>query len=106
MNQQKTTILLLLLGAILFHFLFWEERAGLNILLFYGSTMSAVLWINKEQKLSIYALYTLGSTLLVAVSVLINNSQISKVMFWFSFFATVGFTHQKELRFFGYGLLQ
>ncbi len=106
MGSTRTMLILLLTGTILFNVLFWKESLGVNLLLFSIYSIAGLQFINKGKQLSAPAKITGLCTLLLAVSVIVNHSLLSIVMYWISFFAMIGFVHQSELQLFFYGILQ
>lgn len=86
-----------LAGGILFNLLFWSEDLALNLLL-YSIFIILVTFINpeiaKNTKLKVYAL----AHLLAAVLVIINNSDLSIISYFFSMILFVGYAHYPKIR--------
>lgn len=95
---------LLLVGVILYNLLFWQEKLGLNILIFSSFILGGLYALNHENGLSKTATITMAGTMLTAVMVVFHNSLLSKIVHISSLIATIGFVQQRELRFFWYGL--
>lgn len=95
-----------LLGAILFNLLFWNEKLGLNTLLF-DIFIVATLWlIDKEPFSTPSVKITVGGTLLAATLIVWHNSFLVKFIHNLSFFTMIGLVQKRALRFLGFAILQ
>ncbi|WP_406826067.1 DUF4173 domain-containing protein [Pedobacter sp. KACC 23697] len=96
-NKSNLLLLSVLLGGLLFTFLFWEERLALNLLI-YSIYLLVITFINpevvKSTKLKIYG----SAHLLAALLVVINNSDLSLVTYYISLLLFIGFGHQQQIR--------
>jgi hypothetical protein len=96
-NRSNLLSLSVLLGGLLFTFLFWQERLALNLLI-YSIYLLAVTFINpdvvKSIKLKIYGL----AHLLAAVLVVVNNSDLSVATYYISLLLFIGFSHNQQIR--------
>lgn len=96
-NRSNLLSLSVLLGGLLFTFLFWEERLALNLLI-YSIYLLAISFINpdvvKSAKLKIYGL----AHLLAAVLVVVNNSDLSVATYYISLLLFIGFSHNQQIR--------
>jgi len=106
MKRQQIFFFLLMLIPTAFHTLFWTEKMGLNTLLFSVLTIVSLFFVYPDRAISKQTCVTMATTFLLAVTIVIHNSLLSKIMFMISFSAMLGFVHQKELSFFFYGILQ
>jgi len=90
-------LLAVLLGGLLFTFLFWEERLALNLLI-YSIYLLVTTFINpdvvKSTKLKIYCL----AHLLAAGLVVVNNSDLSIATYYISLLLFIGFSHNQQIR--------
>lgn len=96
-NKSNLLSLSVLLGGLLFTFLFWQERLALNLLI-YSIYLLAITFINpdvvKSNKLKIYGL----AHLLAAVLVVVNNSDLSVATYYISLLLFIGFSHNQQIR--------
>lgn len=96
-NRSNLLSLSVLLGGLLFTFLFWKERLALNLLI-YSIYLLAITFINpdvvKSAKLKIYGL----AHLLAAVLVVVNNSDLSVATYYISLLLFIGFSHNQQIR--------
>ncbi|CAH0143690.1 hypothetical protein SRABI27_00353 [Pedobacter sp. Bi27] len=96
-NRSNLLSLSVLLGGLLFTFLFWQERLALNLLI-YSIYLLAITFINpdvvKSTKLKIYGL----AHLLAAVLVVVNNSDLSVATYYISLLLFIGFSHNQQIR--------
>jgi len=89
---------------LLFNLLFWSEKMGLNALLF-TLVIIAVLLRKYKGGFTFPLIATTGGTLLAAVMVVLNNSDLSKVILLLSSFVMAGFFHRTDLKFIGFSFL-
>jgi len=106
MKRQNIFIFLVMLIPTAFHFLFWEEKMGLNVLLFTVLAIGSLFFIYPKKDFSKPTWVTMATTTLLAITIILNNSLLSKIMYMTSFTTMLGFVHQKELNFFIYGIFQ
>ena len=106
--MQKSIIspIAVLLGAILFNFLFWDEKQGLNTLLFDIFIVLTLWQLDKEPFLTPSVKITTLGTLLAAVLIVWHNSILVKFIHIVSFTTMVGLMQKRKLRFLGFALLQ
>lgn len=102
-NNSKN--ILLLISTILFYAFFWQEKMGLNNLLFSCAMIGILSVLHPESLIRRQVQITLVGSLVTAGLIVWNNSGMSKTMHFISMTAMVGFVKQKELRFLGYGFL-
>ncbi len=95
-----------LLGALLFNVIFWNEKQGLNILLFDIFIVMTLWQLDKEPFLTPSVKITVGCTLLAAVLIVWHNSLLVKFIHILSFITMVGMVQQRALRFLGLAMLQ
>jgi len=96
-NRSNLLSLSVLLGGLLFTFLFWKERLALNLLI-YSIYLLAITFINpdvvKSAKLKIYGL----AHFLAAILVVVNNSDLSVATYYISLLLFIGFSHNQQIR--------
>ena len=95
----------LIFGAILYNYLFWGEKMGLNSLIFTSFLLGALFLINPEQIHSRAVLFAAGGTFATALLIVWHNSQLVKTVHFLSLFLLIGFSQARVLRFFWFGLL-
>ncbi len=106
MKKSSFPSIAVLFGAILFNLFFWNEKPGINVLLF-DIFIVTILWIlNKEAFLTPSVKITTAGTLFAALLIVWHNSVLVIVIHIFSFFAMVGLIQQRELRFWGFACFQ
>jgi hypothetical protein len=99
MKKQLITSVLFPVCAIGHHLLFWEEKMGLNTLLFSLLMTAALFYLSPESRKSGPALITATAVILTAGLVVWNNSLFSKVNHIIFSICLVGFVQGQELRF-------
>ncbi len=106
MNKSIIPTALVVIGALLFNGLFWNEKQGLNIL-FFDLFIVAALWqLNRESFSTPSVKIIVAGTLLAAVLIIWRNSLLVKVIHILSFSAMIGLVQERELRFLGFAILQ
>ena len=105
MKQLISTNLLVLVATLAYNFLFWQEKMGLNSLIFTLLMIAILFHTHPESRRSKPALLTAFGTLLTAVLIVWNNSLLTKCIHILSFITMVGFVQARMLRFVWFGLL-
>lgn len=104
MKQLKIDQILVPISILLFNLLFWSEKMGINALLF-TSIIIAVLLRKYKGAFTLPLIASIAGTLISAVMVVVNNSELSKVVLILSSFAMAGFFHRADLKFLGFSFL-
>ncbi len=86
------------LGLILYHFLFWREKMGINLLLFSTFLLMCQYYMYPAIRYNKYAWQAAIGFLVSGVMVVVSNTGISKFAHITSFLILTGFIHQPELR--------
>ncbi|MEM9985437.1 MAG: DUF4173 domain-containing protein, partial [Bacteroidota bacterium] len=109
MHQLRSTIQplpMVLAMAFVFHWLFWEEGMGLNLLLF-NALMGALLWfLYPEAFKKIQTKGVLLGTMFTGAMVIWHNSGVSKVINFASLTLLAGFCQNIQLRSVPFALAQ
>ncbi len=106
MNHANIRLLAVVSAVFLFDFLFWEEKMGLNVLIFTFAWLSVLLWVFPESRSSRRFQAVAGGMLLTAAMVTWHNSGAAKLAWMVSAMCAVGFAQERQLRFVLYALLQ
>lgn len=97
-THQITKTLLLIGGAILFNWLFWNETLGLNVLI-YSTLLVAISFLSHpETRKSKGVLIALAGVLLTAGMIVFHNSFMAKFTHYTSLLVFFGFANQPALR--------
>lgn len=106
MNKSIISSVSVVIGALLFNLLFWNEKQGLNTLLF-DIFIVVVLWRLDNEPFSTPSVKAIvAGTLLAAVLVVWHNSFLVKFIHVLSFAIMIGLIQQRELRFLAFALIQ
>jgi len=81
----------ILLGLIIYHFLFWKQLFGLNLLVFTILFFVSIKLFNRKTFASKQVNLTGFLTVLLSIIVIINGSLVSKIIYSISFFIWIGF---------------
>lgn len=96
-NKSNFLVLATFLGGLLFSFLFWAEDIAVNLLI-YSIFILTVNYCNpdiiKSRKFKLYAVAHLAA----AVLMVINNSDLSILTYFFSLLLFTGFSHYQRIR--------
>ena len=87
------------LGALIFNLIFWQETMGLNTLIFAVFLVAALWFLNKESFLERNVQIATGGVLLTAMLVVLHNSLFSRVIHILSIPILIGFVQARTLRF-------
>ncbi|TCC99846.1 DUF4153 domain-containing protein [Pedobacter psychroterrae] len=96
-KQIDLQLLAVLIGGVIFNYLFWMEEQALNLLL-YSLFIIVILLLDKEMPKSKKILLIGGSHLLAAILVLINQSDLTIISWYISLAVFIGFAHFQSLR--------
>lgn len=105
MNKRTLTRIFLWTGVISYNFLFWQQKLGVNLLIFSVLLGGIAFYLNPKSLYSKNAWLTAAGTFITGLFVVIYNSGISKFMHITSFLIMLGFIHQSEMRSVFYSLL-
>lgn len=94
MNNPRTKLLLIIGGSLLFHQLFWNQTAGLNVLLWTLLSLVAIGLKNPTVFRWPRALLVLGASLLCSAMVVTHHSLFALLLLVFSLAAAMGFGFQ------------
>ena len=99
MNKNFSQFVMLLIGVSAYDVFFWQEKFGLNCLLFSAIMISYSFIADQKLKCSKPAVLTAFGTILTAILIVVNNSLFSKTIHILSFISFIGFSKVKALRF-------
>ena len=102
--MKNTSIILGL--AIIFHILFWEAGAGLNLLLFSLVTTGLVVWIKPKISRRPMVRALLIGWGLSAFFTFAHNSLLSLLVYWVFLFVLIGYLQAAEIRFWLAGMVE
>ena len=105
MKKELISSLLVLLGSLLYAFLFWQEKMGLNTLIFSVFILISLFILRPESWQSQRVFTVAASTFVTAVLVVWHNSLLVKMVHVASFLMLIGFVQRRELRFIWYAML-
>lgn len=106
MHSSVSRLLAVLLLVFLFDFLFWEEKLGLNALLFTFIWTGSLLWAFPEARSSRRFYVVAASMLLSAIMTTWHNSGAAKLAWAISAMCTAGFAQERQIRFLLYAWMQ
>lgn len=106
MKRQIVPSALILIGTLLFNYLFWMEEMGINTAIFTIFIIGAILYVFEDSRKDKKVNILMAGTLLLSLLVVLNGSVVSRIIYVLSFSTMVGLAQQKEIRFLVYaGLL-
>lgn len=88
---------LLVIGAILFNLIFWNQQIGLNLLLFSLFLASSILLVHRNEKKSKAFYFTLASVIITGIFVSYHNSSTAKFSNVISIILMIGFLNQSKI---------
>jgi len=99
MNKNLSQLLMLLIGVYAYDMFFWQEKFGINCLLFSSIIISLVFLLDPKLRVSKPVILTAFGTILTAILIVLNNSLFSKIIYIISFIIFIGFSKSRALRF-------
>jgi hypothetical protein len=101
MQNSIAKTIAVIVGSIFFNLIFWNEKQGINVVLFDLFILGTLVQFNaaafKTRSVQIVA----AGTFVAALLIILHNSLIVKVIHFFSFSILIGLAQQTELRFLG-----
>lgn len=98
MNTKLLKSIFLVVSLVIYDYFFWQEKFGINLMLFTALLSAFIILQNKESLQSINVLVLLSGVLISGAMVFINNSGISKFTHILSFLLLTGFVHEQKMR--------
>lgn len=98
MKKNLISRIALFLLVIIYNFLFWKEKLGVNALIFSVLIIAVALFLNKKSISDKRVVLSVSGTILSGVFVIIYNSFISKFMHIATFGVAIGFMHSTGIR--------
>ena len=95
----------ILLGALLYTYLFTIDRLGLNVFIFSGVLFLGQIYFDRSVLRDATFRLISGGHLFIALMVVIHQSIIAQAMYLLSFLLWVGYSQLPGLRFLWYGML-
>jgi hypothetical protein len=96
--KSKIKFVLLLIGTLLFTFLFWQEAVGLNALIFTVFIFAVVCFSFPDYLKSRNAVIVTCGTLITAVTIALHASELAIFVWIFSIVLLQPYVHYKELK--------
>jgi hypothetical protein len=98
MFNEKIKWILLIVFTALYNYLFWQEKPGLNILLFSLASIAALFYLFPGSRHSNSTWLFAGSVIISGMLVVWNNSIISKVIHITGFISLISYFHYSTFR--------
>lgn len=103
-KQQKLRITALLIFTVLFNFLFWQEKPGINYAIYILPILGLMIMLKPTRLKNIKVALALAGTLLSLGAIILLNSSLSIWMCFISLVLFVGFYYQDRLESIYYGI--
>lgn len=97
MITSKFRFVTILLLITLFNYLFWQEKPGINLLLFNSLLILSLVYFSGKRFDTLSLKTSLGLSIIAGIMLIVHNSVISVFAFFVSFFILVGFLHRSSL---------
>ena len=91
MNKNISQFVMLLIGVSTYDLFFWEEKFGINCLLFSVIMIGYTILSDRKLTLSKPVILTAFGTIVTATLIVVNNSLFSKTIHVLSFLSFIGF---------------
>jgi hypothetical protein len=96
-NQQKTKKVAFIGLAVAFNFLFWQEKPGLNYLIYTLLLSVFLILLNTKKILQPKTLIPFVGTIFSAILIVLHNSIFSIWMYFISLILLIGFYNHEKL---------
>lgn len=97
MNTSKPRFFLILLLLALFNYFFWQEKPGINVVLFNSLLIASLVYFGQKRFDTLALKTSLSLTIITGIMLVVYNTDISFRAHFISFFILVGFLHRKQL---------
>ncbi len=81
MNKKAIHLVLIITGALLFNLVFWQEKLGINTILFDSFLLSAIFYLYAEARQSAAVRWLLLGHLTCLAMIVLHNTMLSKLAF-------------------------
>ncbi len=95
-ENEKVKLLVILLGAVLFNMIFWEEKIAVNAAIFFTFTLIAILRFYPAAWSSSCVKWLVLSTACTLAAVIIHNSLLSKIAFSLSLIMLAAYSQYRH----------
>lgn len=96
MNKHKTSLVLVIAGAMLFNLVFWQEKMGINTILFDAFIVSTLFYLYAEARQSAAVRWLLLGHLTCLAMILVHNTDVSRFGFIVTLTLLAGFVTYKH----------
>src|SRR5690242_18885313 len=91
MNKNITRLILVIAGAVLFNLVFWEEKMGINTVLFDGFILAALMYLYPNAHDNSTVRWLILGHLLCLAMVVVQNTDLSKFSLFVTLLLVAGF---------------
>lgn len=91
MNNYRNPSLLVIAGAVLFSLVFWQEKLGINTILFDAFILAAIFYLYAEARQNAAVRWLLFGHLLCLAMIMLHNTLLSKIAFVVTLAMIAGF---------------
>lgn len=92
MNKKIIPFMMVIAGAVLFSLVFWQEKLGINTLLFDAFILAAIFYLYAEARHHAAVRWLLLGHLVCLAMIVLHNTVLSKLAFAATLLLLVGFT--------------
>ena len=92
MKTERSKLILVILGAIIFNIIFWNEKPGVNIILFDSFICVSVFYLYPYSLRNTASRRLLAAHLITVAMVIINNTMLSEISFGITMLLFISFS--------------
>ena len=81
MNTNRARVILVIIGAILFHLVFWSEKLAINTVIFDAFIVVSIYYLYPQARRSTTVSWLLAGQIVCLAMVVIHNTVLSKIAF-------------------------
>jgi Domain of unknown function (DUF4173) len=105
MKKEILRSVIILLGAILFNYIFWDANHGINMFIFTIFLVGGLWFIERESFQNRAVQITALAAVVLSCLVVLHNSVIVRFIYMLNISVVIGLVHERQIRFLGSAML-
>lgn len=105
MKKEILRSVIILLGAVLFNFIFWDANHGINMFIFTIFLVGGLWFLERESFQNRAVQVTALAAVVLSCLVVLHNSLIVRFIYMLNISVVIGLVHERQIRFLGSAML-
>lgn len=105
MKKEILRSVIILLGAILFNYIFWDANHGINMFIFTIFLVGGLWFLERESFQNRAVQITAMAAIVLSCLVFLHNSVIVRFIYMLNISVVIGLIHERQIRFLGSAML-